>query len=162
MNKPRDRVPKTRLYAWGLTLDEARNMVDDILQNDHKKSKALHDWAMRWENIKWFLENKDNIKLVLNGIELFWYVYDLKDTVSENVEIWKAKRKVPEWKKIPDWGKLGVIPANFRQSFFEEVLWLSWTYLWSWKIEIMTSKNRVCLWNKQRKYWKLRLVTIIK
>lgn len=156
---------------------EANKMqVDNILQIDHPFSMSFFNWINSDpDNRKWYLKNINKIKLVPNGIEILWDVYDLEDSIDPNIfsrsvidqERWYriAAQKYAEqnWKEIPDWTKVvRFFPAKTWPSFFTDVMKMSRLYLWSSSDTIHSSKNVITFWNALGSTWRLRLVTIKK
>lgn len=156
---------------------EANKMqVDNILHIDHPFSMSFFNWINSDpDNRKWYLKNINKIKLVPNGIEILWDVYDLEDSIDPNVfsrsvidqERWYriAAQKYAEqnWKEIPDWTKVvRFFPAKTWPSFFTDVMKMSRLYLWSSSDTIHSSKNVITFWNALGSTWRLRLMTVKK
>lgn len=156
---------------------EANKMqVDNILQIDHPFSMSFFNWINSDpDNRKWYLKNINKIKLVPNGIEILWDVYDLEDSIDPNIfsrsvidqERWDRiaaqKHAEQNWKEIPDWTKVvRFFPAKTWPSFFTDVMKMSRLYLWSSSDTIHSSKNVITFWNALGSTWRLRLMTVKK
>lgn len=146
---------------------EANKMeVERILKMDHPKSRNFYDWInICSENKSWYFKNANKVKLVPDGIEILWDVYDLEDTIPpKDATRWSrtqaTKFLLKSWKRIPSWWKLiSILPDKFRQEFLYNVMWFQWRYLWADVNQFHTSKDRVVLWSKYLDSGKLRCIS---
>lgn len=154
---------------------EANKMqIQRILSENHPRAQEFYDWVnINEKNKEWYLKNMNRIKLVPNGVEIFWDIYDLEDiNPLENLsyideKMWSredAEKYAKEnWKEIPDWARvIWFLPVMTWFSFFIGVMKMQWLYLWSSCDTVSTNKNTITFWSVLASSWRLRLVNIKK
>lgn len=72
--------------------DAIKMAIEKILETDHPRSRAFHDWVSASdENQEWYLENINKIRLVPGGIELEGHTYDLDNTEPLTGSTWEKE-----------------------------------------------------------------------
>lgn len=62
-----------------------KDAVDEALDRSHPRAKALNAWLeCDSQNKAWFDQNRDNLKLVENGVEIVGDVFELEDEKAED------------------------------------------------------------------------------
>lgn len=158
------------LIHYKYHLEANKMQVDRILNINHPVATLLHNWVnLNAENKKWYLKNINKIKLVSEGIELFWDVYDLEDIqpIKDIFQDGRWSREQAEnyakniGKEIPDWSRLlSFFPENVWTTFFVYVMGMNRTYLWNSTQSIIASKNILSFGSVLSSNGKLRLVRI--
>lgn len=150
--------------------------IADILFYDHPKTVSLYKWInANNNNKKWYLKNINKIKLVPEGIEIFWNIYDIEDITNPEAyslsiidsKRWQrvdAEKYIQSiWKEIPDWIALvQLFPSDIWQSFFIDVMGMSRLYLSTSSRSLSTSKDTLTFGTALSSVGKLRGVIVKK
>lgn len=133
----------------------------------HPRLKPFIWWLNKsHENKTWFVQNKDNFKLVDDGIEILGDLFCLEDEVSKNLwseitnDNWNTyftydlamKHALSEWKTLPsDWSKyIDFLPGDSanKLSFLTDVMWLKLAGFRTWNYVAYNNQSvDACYWS---------------
>lgn len=135
-----DLIILNELELWW---DKVKNKLNWLLSSEllnHPKAMEFINWLNKWNNREWFKENKNNLKLVDNWIEILWDIFAINDEKAQDSDKWiwnhnwnslfSITAANMTWWNIPDWKKyIDFLPWDDKNKvdFLTKVLGLKYT-----------------------------------